>query len=229
MGPLFVVMFWQGLLIYSNLRFVQGTNGTLADIVFVVDSSGSIRDRNPADYSYDNWNKILEFVADVIDGLNIADDGDHVGLVIYSQVARLEFTLNFSYNKMVLRTAVLNSAYMGSLTNTSGGIRAMHMAQFDTLHGARSSDDVAKIAIVITDGETNVDADRTIRDAERAKDSGIDVIVVGVTDDVDIGEVRDISSQPQILNQNYYLIYDLMTLSDSVSEIVANSNYRIEI
>merc|ERR1712038_1272728 len=110
---------------------VSNTCGSqVADVVFVVDSSGSIRDNNPADGSYDNWNKILEFVADIIDQLNIATDGVHVGLVVYSQTARHEFTLNFSTDKTALRTQVLNTAYMGSYTNTSGGIRAMHLEQF---------------------------------------------------------------------------------------------------
>ena len=64
----------------------------VADVVFAVDSSGSIRDNNPADVSYDNWNKILKFISDVIDELNIGTDGVHVGMVVYSQTARHEFT-----------------------------------------------------------------------------------------------------------------------------------------
>ena len=121
----------------------------------MVDSSGSIRDNNPADGSYDNWNKILEFISDVIDELNIGTDGVHVGMVVYSQTARHEFTLNYSYDKTALRSKVLNTAYMGSYTNTSGGIRLMQLEQFTSANGARSN--VDQVAIVITDGESNLD------------------------------------------------------------------------
>ena len=190
----------------------------IADVVFVVDSSGSIRDNNPADGSYDNWNKILEFVADIIDNLNIGTDGVHVGLVVYSQIARHEFTLNYSYDKNTLRTQVLNTAYMHSFTNTSGGIRLMHLEQFTSANGARSN--VDQIAIVITDGESNLDMDRTISDAEAARAAGIEIISVGVTDAVNMAEVAGISSLPQTLDYNYYLIEDFTTLSDVVQHIV---------
>ena len=41
------------------------------DIVFVIDSSGSIRDLNPTDGSYDNWELTLKFVADIINSFTI--------------------------------------------------------------------------------------------------------------------------------------------------------------
>ena len=35
------------------------------DLCIIVDSSGSIRDNNPSDYSYDNWALVLQFVSRV--------------------------------------------------------------------------------------------------------------------------------------------------------------------
>lgn len=37
-----------------------------ADICFLIDSSGSIRDNNPTDGSYDNWQLLLNFVKSII-------------------------------------------------------------------------------------------------------------------------------------------------------------------
>ena len=34
----------------------------LIDLCIVIDSSGSIRDNNPPDNSYDNWRLLLDFV-----------------------------------------------------------------------------------------------------------------------------------------------------------------------
>ena len=39
---------------------------TVLDICFLVDNSGSIRDRNPPDRSYDNWDLQLQFIIDII-------------------------------------------------------------------------------------------------------------------------------------------------------------------
>ncbi len=52
-----------------------------ADIVFVVDSSGSIRGNNPSDGSYDNWDLTLQFITNFVNQLNISINNVKVGLV----------------------------------------------------------------------------------------------------------------------------------------------------
>jgi len=193
----------------------------VADIIFVLDSSGSIRDQNPADGSYDNWNKILQFVSDVIGQLNIGTDGVHVGLVIYSHLANNEFYLNYSYDKTMLQNQVLATLYMGSYTNTSGGINTMHYEQFISERGARSG--VDKIAIVITDGESNLDQDRTISDAEAAHASGINILSIGVTENVNMDEVAGISSDPQQQNVNYFLSDDFSNLIEIIDTVSSST------
>ena len=71
--------------------------GNVADIVFVIDSSGSIRDMNPADQSFDNFNLMLAFLNNVVDLLNIGQNGVHVGMVSFSMQAKHEFFLG-DYN-----------------------------------------------------------------------------------------------------------------------------------
>ena len=66
----------------------------IVDLVFVVDSSGSIRDNNPADGSFDNWALILQYVYDVVDFLDIGENANRIGLVAYSQNAVNIFYLN---------------------------------------------------------------------------------------------------------------------------------------
>ena len=41
------------------------------DVCVVIDSSGSIRDNNPADGSFDNWELLLEFVKQVQSALHL--------------------------------------------------------------------------------------------------------------------------------------------------------------
>ena len=51
------------------------------DLVFVLDSSGSIRNNNPADGSYDNWDGLLEFVISRILPIGANMKNIHLGLV----------------------------------------------------------------------------------------------------------------------------------------------------
>ena len=81
---------------YKNCMFfsITACANYQADLVFVVDSSGSIRDQNPADNSYDNWNLILEYVYDVVALMPIGSNNVRVGLVVYSQYGINAFRLN---------------------------------------------------------------------------------------------------------------------------------------
>ena len=66
----------------------------MVDLVFVVDSSGSIRDNNPPDGSFDNWNLVLQYIYDVVEFLQIGENLNRVGLVAYSQTAQNIIFLN---------------------------------------------------------------------------------------------------------------------------------------
>ena len=46
----------------------------VADIVFVMDSSGSIRWKNPVDQSYDNYQLMKDFVIDIINSFEFGPD-----------------------------------------------------------------------------------------------------------------------------------------------------------
>ena len=47
------------------ILFTELRGCDLIDLCIVIDSSGSIRDNNPQDGSFDNWNLILDFVKQV--------------------------------------------------------------------------------------------------------------------------------------------------------------------
>ena len=136
---------------------VPGCSQAILDVVFVVDSSGSIRDTNPADGAYDNWTLLLDFIIDLLRQLNVGPSGTHVGLVAYSNYAVNEFFLNTYSNLNDVEQAVRRTNYISGFTNTSGGLRLMY-EQFSFQHGDRPN--IPNIAIVITDGNSNVDASR---------------------------------------------------------------------
>jgi len=188
-----------------------------ADIVFVLDSSGSIRDQNPSDGSYDNWNLILSFVVRVVENLDIGTDASRVGLVVYSNAATHRFYLNTYFDKAELIAQVRATPYIGGTTNTSGGLRLMTNEQFIASRGDRPN--INNVAIVITDGESNEDVERVIPDARAAERRGIKVFAIGITNAVNTQELANISSTPQRINQNWWTSPEFTTLNQIIAQV----------
>jgi hypothetical protein len=193
----------------------------VADIVFVLDSSGSIRDQNPADGSYDNWQLLLEFMVKMVDKLNVGSNHVRIGAVKFSTEAESVFHLNQYTDKTSLITAIRRIKYMGGHTNTAGGIRIMNNEEFTIGNGDRSN--VQNIAIVITDGESTRDVENTIPEAIQARNRGIKIYSVGITKNINEDELRKISSQPQLVNENYFKAADFRSLEKVAVAITSNA------
>ena len=193
----------------------------MADIVFVIDSSGSIRDQNPHDGSYDNWELLVEFVIEIVNILNIRWDQVRIGAVKFSSNAESVFHLNQYSHKDSLTRALRRMRYMGGHTNTSGGIRVMNDVEFTYSNGDRSN--IKNIAIVITDGVSTRDVDQTIPEAIRARNRGIQIYSVGITQNINEKELKEMSSMPQRENNNYFKAADFRSLQKVALAIVDNS------
>ena len=57
-------------------------------------------------------------------------------------------------------------------------------------------DNIPNVAIVITDGKSNIRDSETLGVANKTKEAGIRIIAVGVTDAIDVRELRGIASVP---------------------------------
>jgi len=186
------------------------------DLVFVVDGSGSFQASGAG-----NWGLVRRFIADIIDRLTIGTTATRVGLVEFSNFGRNVFYLNTYNNKNDVINAVLNLAYDDGNTNTSGGIRAMHLEQFISGRGDRQ--DVPNVAIIITDGVSTWDKEKTIPSAIEARNAGITIFSVGVTNAIDENELRLMSSTPQVEGQNYFRSATFDQLNTIVSSIVTQT------
>lgn len=161
----------------------------LSDIVFVVDSSGSIK--------LPNWLKILNFVRTMVAGLNIGPFDTHVGMITYGTRAHDKFFLNTfnSSQKMQAFININNMPWLDQETNTSGGIWNMRQ-QFSAVHGDRPR--APNLGIVLTDGASNRGAHLTIPFAKEAHNAGITMISIGVGDKVNQTELQAIASNPKL-------------------------------
>lgn len=156
------------------------------DIAFVLDSSGSI--------GAGNWRKVLNFVKGVIDHVEISSEAHNAGVISFGNQATLNIALNQYHTKLSLMSAIDAIPWKDQWTNTSGGIRLMRSDFYSISHGNRYY--IPDVAVIVTDGKSNVDSHLTTYEAMIAKALHIKLFVVGITNQVDLDEVNEIASDP---------------------------------
>jgi len=140
-----------------------------ADVIFILDSSGSI--------GFDNFQKEKEFVAEIVESFDISPDKTHVGMIVFSSNAWIEFNLDTYSDKDSLRSGILNTNYVDGGTNTAAALNLMLDAGFSTENGARR--DGIQIGIVITDGRSN-DLAATADSAMKVHQQRIYMFAIGI-------------------------------------------------
>ncbi|XP_043931420.1 collagen alpha-1(XXVIII) chain [Protopterus annectens] len=190
------------------------------ELVFVIDSSESV--------GPENFEIIKNFVIALTDRLTVGRNATRIGLVLYSLEVRLEFDLNRFTNQQDIKQAVRNMLYMGEGTYTGTAIRKATQEGF---FAARNG--VRKVAIVITDGQTDkrepVKLDLAVREAHAAN---IEIYTIGIANTTDtsqeefLEELNLIASDPDA--EHMYLIdaFDTLTVLESklVSQLCEDEN-----
>ena len=187
-----------------------------ADIVFVVDNSGSIADADQGQTS--NWQLMKNFIIGIVQQLDIGADRNRVGMVTFGNEGYNEFFLEDYTDSASLVQRINETVFRGENTNTSGGLRVMREQQFTPERGDRAN--VENVAIVITDGRSTYDNQSTIPEAILARAAGIEIIAIGVTGAIDEQEVMLISSLPQQINRNYFLSAGFSFISEIMTALV---------
>ncbi|GFO24025.1 LOW QUALITY PROTEIN: collagen alpha-5(vi) chain [Plakobranchus ocellatus] len=174
--------------------------GGQADIVFLLDKSGSVGQAN--------FDKMLQFVKNIANDFNIGPNDVQVGVDTYSTGFDHEFTLKQNNNKASLQSSVTSITYTGGGTNTGDAIRKMRQGSFTANAGHRAN--VPKIAIVVTDGQSNNKA-LTSSEAQKARDAGITMLAIGVGSGVDDAELNSIATDPDSQNVYKASTFDALT------------------
>ncbi len=100
-----------------------------------------------------------------------------------------------------MKQAIDNMPFDGGLTNISGALRQTRRDIFNFHNGDRP--DVRNVVIVIADGESNVDPDKTAYEARMLKNQLTRLYVVAVQSvKFDETELKDIASDPD--NEHYF-------------------------
>uniref|UniRef100_A0A3B3UUS4 Collagen alpha-1(XXVIII) chain n=1 Tax=Poecilia latipinna TaxID=48699 RepID=A0A3B3UUS4_9TELE len=189
------------------------------ELVFVIDSSESV--------GPENFEIIKDFVTRLVDRTTVGRNSTRIGLVLYSLDVLLEFSLARYLTKEDVKEAIRKMPYLGEGTYTGTAIRkATQEAFFNARFG------VQKVAIVITDGQTDkrdpVKLDLAVREAHAAN---IEMYALGIVNSSDptqaefLRELNLIASDPD--SEHMYLIDDYNTLpleSKLVSKFCEDEN-----
>uniref|UniRef100_A0A087XJL2 Collagen type VI alpha 6 chain n=1 Tax=Poecilia formosa TaxID=48698 RepID=A0A087XJL2_POEFO len=156
----------------------------LADIVFIVDESGSI--------TVQNFQLVRSFLYSIISGLEIDPNRVRVGIVLYNEHPTAQVYLNTFKQKTELLNFVKILPYRGGGTNTGAALNFTRENVFITEKGSRKDKGVEQVAVVITDGESQDNLSQAAAELRRA---GVTVYSVGVQN-ANEEELRQIASHP---------------------------------
>ena len=98
-----------------------------ADIVFLLDSSGSV--------GSSNFQKMKGFVRNVANSFNIGPHDVQIGVDTFQSTHKAEFNLNSFNNKQQMVTAISNIRYSSGGTHTGEAIRFLRTNSFTAAHG----------------------------------------------------------------------------------------------
>ena len=165
------------------------------DLVFVLDSSGSI--------TRARFNVIKEMVISVVNELDVRVNRTRVGLIYWSNDAFVAFNMiDYGQVKQDVVEGIRRVPYLSNLTHTAAALRLVHDTAFQHHNGDR--DGVPNVAVLVSDGNSNVDADQTPVEAAVCRMNDIRMVFVGIVYDehTDVTESLTIASRP--VSQNLF-------------------------
>ena len=174
------------------------TDNSFKDVVFVIDTSGSI--------GRVNFQLIREFTANLTTELIHNFPGSEVGVILFASNAHIEFNLQAHTNLSELLTAIVGLPYSGGRANTAEALILLRSATQNDILRLRGNS--SRVAIVITNGRS-VDQSATTSAANELHNLRLfDVYAVGVRR-TDLVELASIASNPDFV----FFITDLTSTS----------------
>ncbi|XP_030638997.1 collagen alpha-6(VI) chain-like [Chanos chanos] len=156
----------------------------MADIVFIVDESGSIQT--------ENFRIVRKFLYRVINALDVSEEGINVGVVLYNTEPTCGLDLGSRQDKADILPYINSLPYRGGGTETGKALRFARTNVFTKEGGSRKHLGVQQIAVVITDGKSS---DNVTMAAVELRRHGVTVYAIGVKD-ADMTELQQIASNP---------------------------------
>src|SRR6218665_3781673 len=188
------------------------------DLVLILEESSSIIFSDP-----DAWVRdILGFLNNFLKDFNVSQSETRVAAVGFSDTAQILFDF-YRYNTTEqLLPAIRRLPFAGGQTNTAAGLRVAA-----SLFSNKTRTNVVNVAFLITDGiPSGVDKDKTPAEADNLRSQGVEVFVVGISDEVGRNDenVKIIASMPTASHYFYVDMFtDLQTIVKNLTTGVCNA------
>ena len=140
----------------------------------------------------DNFAAMLDFVRGLTEELHKGNSLNRFAMITFSTDVNLVFSFGRYYEAAAVSAAVSNVRYTPGSTNTAGGLRSAYQILQEGYGARREADDVV---VLITDGESNINAYDTVPASDSLKTSGAHIIGIGVGLK-DTTEIDQIASSP---------------------------------
>ena len=164
------------------------SNNSFQDVVFVIDTSGSI--------GSSRFQLFREFIGNITVELIDNSPRSAVGVISFGNTPHLEFNLQAHTNSSALLSAINLLPYRGGNTFTHDALSfLLSIAQNGEL-GLRN--DSSKVAIIVTDGRSNSPSLTLLAADELHNSSIFDVFAVGIGG-ADLDELQIIASSPELV------------------------------
>ncbi len=177
---------------YIFVLYVLASRCNQEDVVFLVDSSGSIY--------RSNWPIILEFMKNIVRDFTIGPNNVRVGVAIFGNDVQPIFQLNTYSTQSQILSAIDRIPFLDQTTNTPAAIRYMRTAMFTPQNGDRPS--APNTAIIITDGVPRVPTDvtearrMTLQEANLARNQRINMFAIGIGPELTTAFLSQMADRP---------------------------------
>lgn len=158
------------------------------DIVFLIDGTASL--------GSDSFSAIRDFVAKIIQRLEIGPDLIQIAVAQYADTVRPEFYFNTHRDKKGVLTSVRKMRlFGGAVLNTGSALRTVKNSFFTSSAGCRIDEGVLPMLVLITGGQSRDDVSQA---ADEVKRNGILVLAIGAQT-ADRAELTQIAYEPSLV------------------------------
>ncbi|KAK5911601.1 hypothetical protein CgunFtcFv8_005762 [Champsocephalus gunnari] len=165
------------------------------DLAFILDTSSSV--------GRENFEKIRQWVSNIVDSFDVAPDKTRVAVVRYSDTPTTEFTLSKHRSLEAVKRAASEIVYRGGNTMTGDAISYTTNNIFTERNGARpKAIGIQRVAILLTDG---LSQDYVLEPSKAAAKAGIRMFAVGIGEALKV-ELEEIAAEPK--NAHVFYVTD---------------------
>ena len=169
----------------SSLIILTDIGGNLEiDVVFFLDGSQVV--------TQDNFTHFVSFVKAITASLNVSENGTHVSVVLYGETPKLVIDFDDHFDQSSLDSAVDTIIYPGSLlSNMGAGLTLVSSGLFNS---GTARPNAIRVLVVLTASKSQDDIEVPTYDL--LTNDKVKVFIIGVGTEYSLGQLREISSDP---------------------------------